>query len=176
MARGEGAGGFRPVAFSSRSSPLQIWASIIIDPARVVGGWHFLPFILGRVAGPDIFIEGRVPRYVQSYGLFIITNTDNLGAIAFNETGRAGEQRTPYTLAQSELVMILYHVITTNGKPLWYCRRAVSASSFRGRADLWYFVMIVIGCDDNWVTSAPIERCFGDTYESLYKVLNLGCL
>lgn len=42
-------------AFSSRSSPLQIWASIIIDPARAVGrrsrgGRHFLPLIHG--AGP----------------------------------------------------------------------------------------------------------------------------
>lgn len=40
-------------AFSSRSSPLQIWASIIIDPARAaVGGRHFLPLILGRAGVP----------------------------------------------------------------------------------------------------------------------------
>lgn len=38
-------------AFSSRSSPLQIWASIIIDPAPAVGGRYFLPLILGR-GGP----------------------------------------------------------------------------------------------------------------------------
>ncbi|CAB3231026.1 unnamed protein product [Arctia plantaginis] len=50
------AGGKREAAgeaFSSRSSPLQIWASIIIDPARAaVGGRHFLPLILGRAGVP----------------------------------------------------------------------------------------------------------------------------
>lgn len=45
-------------AFSSRSSPLQIWASIIIDPARAVGGRHFLPLILGRARG------GPLPTYL----------------------------------------------------------------------------------------------------------------
>lgn len=44
--------GPRGAAFSSRSSPLQIWASIIIDPARAVGGRHFLPLILGRAGVP----------------------------------------------------------------------------------------------------------------------------
>lgn len=57
LCRGGGSSGGRgPVAFSSRSSPLQIWASIIIDPARAVGGRHFLPLILGRA--------GVLPTYL----------------------------------------------------------------------------------------------------------------
>ena len=125
-------GGWWPVAFSSRSSPLQIWASIIIDPARAVGGRHFLPLILGRAGARahsrHIYWGAREGNVAGTYGRTTYYIAGHLGALTFNETGRGPGSAS--ALAQPRLVMILYQLITANSSSLWYCRRVIANAGF----------------------------------------------